>query len=82
MDGTLRIGIIGDFDDGRISQVKTNDAIAHASKKLSISTEPVWLPTKLLRNHKYLNTMNFDGIWAGPGNYSNQIGGLVTAPTR
>lgn len=76
MDDSLRIGIIGDFDVGRVSQVKTNEAIVHASKELSIPIESVWLPTKSLTNHQNSKIMNFDGLWAGPGDYSCQIGAL------
>ncbi len=78
MDESLRIGIIGDFDNGRVSQVKTNEALVHASKELSVSIESVWLPTKLLENHKNSDIRNFHGFWAGPGDYSNPTGALQT----
>ena len=49
MTQTLKIGIIGDFDKGRPSQVRTDEALNHVSKKLSIAIDAVWLPTKSLK---------------------------------
>ncbi len=76
MDESLRIGIIGDFCNGRVSQVKINEALNHASKELSVPIEFVWLPTKSLRNYKKLDIMTFHGLWAGPGDYVHPNGGI------
>jgi len=32
MNETLRIGIFGDFDNSRYSQIKTNEPLDHAAK--------------------------------------------------
>ena len=76
MNRSLRIGIIGDFDNSRYSQIKTNEALDHASKELSVSIDTVWLPTKLFETNKQTELMNFHGFWAGPGDYLNPDGAL------
>jgi len=76
MNESLRIGILGDFDNNRYSQIKTNEALDHASKELSVSIDTVWLPTKSLGEHKQTDLMNFHGFWAGPGDYINSDGVL------
>jgi len=46
MDKSLKIGIIGDFDQSRPSQLKTDEAIGHVSTELSITIETInisWL---------------------------------------
>ncbi len=77
MDRAVKIGLIGDFEDSRRpSQVKTNEALTHASEELSVSIDPVWLPTDSLTNYKESDLNNFDGIWAGPADYLNPDGAL------
>ena len=48
MNQSLKIGIIGDFDQNRPSQLKTDEAIDHVSADLRIAIDAVWLPTKSL----------------------------------
>lgn len=50
MDQPLRIGIIGDFDRNRPSQMATNEALNHTAKDLSIALDIAWLPTQQLEN--------------------------------
>jgi hypothetical protein len=40
MNESLRIGIFGDFDNSRYSQIKTNEALDHASKELHFGDAP------------------------------------------
>ena len=76
MNESCKIGIFGDFDISRFSQMKTNEALEHASKELSVSIDSVWLPTKSLGNHNRAKFMDFHGFWAGPGDYLNPDGAL------
>lgn len=76
MNGTLRIGIFGDFDHERYSHIKTNEALDHASSKLSVSIDTVWLSTKSLRNLKQTDLISFHGFWAGPGDYVDSDGAI------
>ena len=77
MNDPLKIGIIGDFNHDRQSQTKTNEALAHVSKKLSISIDTAWLPTNSLGNQAVCTElMVFHGLWAGPGDYLNPTGAL------
>ena len=51
MNQSLKIGIVGDFDQSRPSQLKTVEAIDHVSIELSIAIDAVWLPTKSLEDN-------------------------------
>jgi CTP synthase (UTP-ammonia lyase) len=76
MSESLKIGIFGDLDNSRYSQIKTNEALDHASKELSVSIDTVWLTTQSLGNQKHTDLVNFHGFWAGPGDYLNPDGAL------
>ena len=75
MNPSLKIGIIGDFDKSRLSQLKTDEALVHVSKILSLAIEAVWLPTKSFEKQTMATTLRtFHGLWAGPGDYENPNG--------
>jgi len=78
MNKTLRIGIIGDFDSSRDPQIKTNEALNHAAKQLSVAIDAVWLPTNFVGNMKDADFKKFHGFWAGPGDYANPAAALQT----
>ena len=75
MNQSLKIGIIGDFDQNRPSQLKTDEAIDHVSIELPIAIDTVWLPTKSLERQTVISKLrDFHAIWAGPGDYDNPEG--------
>ncbi|MDQ0876076.1 CTP synthase (UTP-ammonia lyase) [Paenibacillus sp. V4I3] len=41
----MKIGIVGDFRPEYPSQIATNDALIHSSRKLGIFIEYEWIPT-------------------------------------
>ena len=70
MKQSLKIGIIGDFDQNRPSQLKTDEAIDHVSTELSIAIDTVWMPTKSLERQTVTSKLrDFHAIWAGPGDW-------------
>ena len=70
MNQSLKIGIIGDFDQGRPSQLKTDEALDHVSNELSIDIDAAWLPTKSLEKQTVITMLReFHALWAGPGDY-------------
>ena len=72
MKQSLKIGIIGDFDHNRPSQLKTNEAIDHVSIELPVAIDTVWLPTQSLERQTVTSKLrDFHAIWAGPGDYEN-----------
>lgn len=73
---SLKIGIVGDFNEGQISQTRTTEALKHASDKLSVSIETAWLHTGSISEDAGKDIEPFDGIWAGPGVYSNPSGAV------
>ena len=73
MDKSIKIGIIGDAS--HVPQIKTDEALNHASNRLSIKTDPVRIPTASLNSETVKSKiMQFNGIWAGPGDYENPKG--------
>lgn len=75
MKRSLKIGIIGDFDHNRPSQLKTNEAIDHVSIELPVAIDTVWLPTQSLERQTVTSKLrDFHAIWAGPGDYENPAG--------
>jgi CTP synthase (UTP-ammonia lyase) len=72
MDTLLKIGIIGDFDVSRPSQVKTGESLVHVSRELSVDIDTVWLPTAVKGNRKLTEKLSdMDAVWAGPGDYED-----------
>ena len=75
MNQTLKIGVIGDFDQSRPSQLKTDEAIDHVSNELSVAIDTIWLPTKSLEKQTAATKLrDFHALWAGPGSYENPDG--------
>ena len=75
MDQIIKIGIIGDFDSSYGSQLKTNEALNHASNMLHIKSDLSWIPTKSLTADALESEItSFSAIWAGPGDYKNPKG--------
>jgi CTP synthase (UTP-ammonia lyase) len=75
MNQSLKIRIVGDFDQSRPSQLKTIEAIDHVSTELPIAIDTVWLPTKSLERQTVTSKLrDFHAIWAGPGDYENPEG--------
>jgi CTP synthase (UTP-ammonia lyase) len=64
----INIGIIGDFDPGKISHIATNDAIAQSAKQLAFIVKVDWLPTtSFILTTAEVNLDKYDGIIASPG---------------
>lgn len=80
MDGTVRIGIIGDFNPDLPSHPATNRAIAHAAASLSIDAQVEWLPTPECLDEKSPTLLaQFHGLWASPGSPYRSMEGALAA---
>jgi len=78
MGNLLKIGIIGDFDASRLSQVKTGESLVHTSRVLSIDIEAEWLPTAFLGNQTIAEKLSeSDAVWAGPGDYEDSDAAIL-----
>ena len=78
MKRKLSIGIVGDYQPGRPSQVKTNEALEHTADSLSIEIDGTWLPTTaLVKADQKFQLSAFDAIFAGPGEYINPDGAMA-----
>lgn len=76
MNKPLRIAIVGDFDESRISQIMAGKAIQHVADKLSLDIRYEWVHTSTITDDVSLQLLPFNGVWAGPGDYSNSLGTL------
>jgi CTP synthase (UTP-ammonia lyase) len=76
--GTLRIGIVGDFDRGKNSHWATEAALFHAAARVGVAVEPHWVPTPLLTAADTLQRLQgFDGIWGAPGSPFESMDGML-----
>jgi CTP synthase (UTP-ammonia lyase) len=73
MGNLLKIGIIGEFDLSRTSQVKTGESLVHVSSQLSFDLKAIWLPTASLGSQAAITKKmsEVDAVWAGPGDYED-----------
>ena len=72
----LKLGIIGDFDDKKISQVQTNQCLEDIASKLDIGIVKQWISTDNIIKESVNELKIYDGLWAAPGNYSNPSGAI------
>ena len=78
MRETIGIGIIGDFDQNRLSHRATNDALNHAANHLSIRVNIAWIPTQsLLTSEGQQRLEQFAGLWAAPGSPYQSLDGAL-----
>lgn len=71
----MRIGIIGDYDQGRPSHVATTECLQRTGSYLSQQTVTEWVPTSSLEVHHTLAKLHeFDGIWGAPGDHDSRLG--------
>ncbi len=72
MNTLLNIGIIGDFNISRSSQVKAGESLDHVSRELSVDIHTEWLPTAVKDKRTITDKLSdMDAVWAGPGDYEN-----------
>ena len=74
MDAKVKIGIIGDFDETKLSQVRTNMSLEDTEASLALEIEKEWIPSDLITKGGIKEFKSYDGLWAGPGDYSNPPG--------
>ena len=80
MERTITIGIIGDYDEKKVSHPATNEAIKHAIDYLHLNAEFSWLPTPSLLTEKGLKSLeNFNAVWASSGSPYASLDGAINA---
>jgi CTP synthase (UTP-ammonia lyase) len=68
MKKLINIGIIGDYDEKKVSHPATMAAIKHASESLSVATSVAWLPTpSFLTGGGRQGLGQCDALWASSG---------------
>ena len=79
MQDVIRVGIIGDFDENKLSHKATNEALYHCAKYLSLNIEIVWLPTVDLEGDINKTDYGFDAFWCAPGSPYCSFKGAIHA---
>ncbi len=80
MDRTVRIGIIGDYDAGKISHPVTNSAIEQSADVLSVEADVTWLPTESFLTPEGMEKLkDFDAYWASSGSPYRSAEGALSA---
>ena len=75
-----RIGIIGDYNANSETHLATDAALVHASSALSLTIEPVWLPTTSLDAPNAVESLaSFGGLWVAPGSPYQSMSGALRA---
>jgi CTP synthase (UTP-ammonia lyase) len=68
MKRSISIGIIGDYDEKKVSHPATMRSIEHASQHLSVIARVAWLPTpSFLAGECRKKLRRFDALWASSG---------------
>ncbi|MDQ0115610.1 CTP synthase C-terminal region-related (seleno)protein [Paenibacillus harenae] len=63
----MKVGIVGDFSPEYPSQIATNNALMHSSRKLGVSVEYEWIPTATISKQMDTIKETYQGFWIGPG---------------
>jgi CTP synthase (UTP-ammonia lyase) len=80
MIGTVKLGIIGDYDENKTSHPATMRAIEHAADSLDIKVAAAWLPTpSFLRKEGLKKLAEYDAIWASSGSPYASFEGALNA---
>lgn len=77
MGKTIRIGIIGEFDPDRPSQVATNDALNKAALVLRQTIEIEWIPTSTLTKNADSVLQKHTALWCAPGSAYESFDGAL-----
>ncbi len=76
MGKSVLIGVIGDYDPARASQVATIDAILRAGRFSNVETKAEWVPTPILETDPELTLEKYDALWCAPGVYTSIDGAI------
>lgn len=72
---SIKIAVIGDYDQSRPSHVATTSALHQTSAHLSADVFSHWVPTAPLDHVDNLShLLEYDGIWGAPGPPDSSVG--------
>lgn len=77
---TVRVGIVGDRDDGIAAHRANPLALALAARELGIEVVATWLPTEAIRGDADLD--GCDALWCVPGSPYRSMAGALAAIGR
>lgn len=72
---TIRIGVVGDFNDEVVAHRANAPALALAAASIGVAVDPVWVPTEAIGSDA--DVARFDGLWCVPATpYRSEAGAL------
>jgi CTP synthase (UTP-ammonia lyase) len=80
--GSLRIGIVGDYDPDRLSHAATDAALDHAARARAVAVERTWLPTPSLEGSADVvraRLRPYHALWCAPGSPYRSMDGALAA---
>ena len=82
MAGNIRLGIIGDYDEQKVSHPATDASIRHAAAVLNCEVSYSWLPTESFLTAEGLEKLGgFDAYWISSGSPYKSYEGSMKAIT-
>ena len=73
----MKVGIVGDFSPEYPSQLATNNALMHSSRKQGVSVEYRVIPTATISKQMDTIKETYQGFWIGPG-FPDSIDGVLS----
>lgn len=75
----VRIAVVGDYSDDKVSHIKTNMALQHSSSVLDLGLIVRWVPTPVLTELAPEKLGHSDGILCAPGGPYDSEAGVLNA---
>jgi CTP synthase (UTP-ammonia lyase) len=75
----IRIGVVGEFDPDRPTQVATGAALEHAARSLDLDVSTTWIDTARIGSSRAPVLDSFDGLLIAPGSPYRSLEGALEA---
>jgi CTP synthase (UTP-ammonia lyase) len=75
----VRIGIVGDFDQGYTAHAATGEALEAAGERIGIDVAYEWVATEKVAADGAAAVDAYDGLWAAPGSPYRSLDGALAA---
>jgi CTP synthase (UTP-ammonia lyase) len=75
----IRIGVVGDYQDGNETHLAIGAAVDHAAERPGLRAETTWIATPELEGAAERVFGDFDGLWIAPGSPYRSMRGALEA---
>jgi CTP synthase (UTP-ammonia lyase) len=78
--GSVKVGIVGDFDRNKHTHWAIEAALFHAAAQIGCSVEPAWVPTPAIAAAGATGALaGFSALWGAPGSPYDSMAGMLAA---